>query len=86
MAHCCNQNCRQGRDCPNRIYICGVRVPVWALAIALLILFGVVGHMDFVDAVREEYQAKCDGVVDVGGSIVTCTKENQQPLMIGVLK
>ena len=52
----------------------------------LLILFGIVGHMDFIDSVREEYQAKCNGTVDVEGDLVICTTENQSPKIIGVLK
>lgn len=87
MAYHCNQNCRQGRDCPNRIYIRGIPVPMWLMVVFLLVLFGAVGHMGFVDSVREEYQGKCiAGEVNVEGDLVTCTKENQQPLIIGVLK
>lgn len=56
------------------------------LLIAILVLFGIVGHMDFVDEVRAEYQSKCDDVVDVEGDIVICTKENQKPFIIGELK
>ena len=56
------------------------------LLITILVLFGIVGHMDFVDEVRAEYRSKCDDVVDVEGNIVICTKENQKPFIIGELK
>lgn len=55
------------------------------LLIAVLILFGIVGHMDFVDEVRAEYQHKCDGMIDVEGDLVICTKDSTKSV-IGELK
>ncbi len=62
------------------------RLPMWLTLTLLLVMFGLVGHMDFIDSVRAEYQSKCDGVVDVEGDIVICTKENQKPFIIRELK
>lgn len=59
----------------------------WLLAVLLLILFGVVGRMDFMEEVRIEYQDKCpNGVIDVEGDNVTCTEQNLNPQVIGVIK
>lgn len=61
-------------------------LPMRSTLTLLLVMFGLVGHMDFIDSVRAEYQSKCDGVVDVEGDIIICTKENQKPFIIGELK
>lgn len=55
------------------------------LLIAILILFGIVGHMDFIDEVRAEYQYKCDGMIDVEGDLVICTKDSTKSI-VGELK
>lgn len=51
---CCNHNCRQGRDCPNRVRIAGYCVPVWAILLGILLLYGIVGQMDYEDAHKQE--------------------------------
>jgi len=63
----------------------GFKVPTWVLLLLFFVLFGVVGYIDFIDSVREEYQSKCNGTIDVEGDLVICSAENQSPKIIGVL-
>ena len=57
------------------------RLPVWSTLALLLVMFGLVGHMDFVDEVRAEYQYKCDGMIDVEGDLVICTKDSTKSVI-----
>ncbi len=59
----------------------------WLLALLLFILLGIVGQIDFLEEVRLEYQDKCpNGVIGVEGDNVTCTEQNLNPQIIGVIK
>ena len=66
--------------------------PLWvvpvALVIILLALFGVVGHMDFMDEVQAEYGSRCpNGTIGVDGQRVTCIIEESATIKtVGVLK
>jgi len=51
----CNHNCRQGRDCPRRqVYVLGRCLPVWILLLAILLLYGFMGALDYEDARKQE--------------------------------
>lgn len=59
----------------------------WVALVLILLAFGIVGHMDFMDEVRTEYQNKCIGEIDVQGSLVICTAPNSSThVVIGELK
>lgn len=69
----------------------GFTVPVWlqitGIVFTLLLLLGVVGHMDFMDEIRASYASSCPhGTISVDGSRVTCAIGEEEPFLIGVLK
>ncbi len=47
---CCNHNCREGRDCPNR-RPADEAFFITVVIVVLLALFGVVGEIDYRTAV-----------------------------------
>jgi hypothetical protein len=53
---CCNGNCNQGRACPNRQ---AGDLGFWqgvAFLVAIILLFGLAGRMDYEDAKLQEEQ------------------------------
>lgn len=69
----------------------GFAVPTWlqitAVIFALVMLLGIVGHMDFMDEIRASYASSClHGTISVDGSRVICTIGEEEPFLIGVLQ
>lgn len=69
----------------------GFVIPMWLQVVGviftLLLLLGIVGHMDFTDQIRASYARSCPhGTIDVDGSRVMCTVGEEEPFLIGVLQ
>lgn len=69
----------------------GFAVPMWlqivGVIFTLLLLLGIVGHMDFMNQIRASYARSCShGTIDVDGPRVMCTIGEEEPFLIGVLQ